>query len=119
MRFQSTLTSLASVALLGALPARVAATQVLTTSSFTTCGSDSNITVTALDVSYNADDEVVTFNVAGTSAAEMNVTATMNVVAYGINVYSNSFNPCASNTYVEQLCPGMSNDIYKPPTRPS
>lgn len=32
-------------------------------------------------------------------------TATLNVVAYGNSVYENKFNPCAQDTYVEQLCP--------------
>lgn len=60
-----------------------------------------------MDITYDSDAGTVTFDVAGTSLATMNVTATLNVTAYGISVYSNTFNPCSTSTYVEELCPGM------------
>ncbi|KAF3762384.1 putative Flc2 FAD transporter, partial [Cryphonectria parasitica EP155] len=47
----------------------------------------------------------VTFDLSGTSTVEQNVTAQLNVTAYGYSVYSSSFNPCEATTYVEQLCP--------------
>jgi hypothetical protein len=95
-----------SLLLLGALPGRVLAVQILQTSSFSTCLSGSNITVQQLDIVYNNDNKTVTFNVAGASTTVQNVTAQLNVTAYGISVYQNSFNPCAESTYVQQLCPG-------------
>jgi hypothetical protein len=63
-----------SLFLLGSLPARVFADQILQTSSFTTCDSDSSITVQAMDIKYNADKKLVTFDVAGTSSKVQNVT---------------------------------------------
>jgi hypothetical protein len=62
-----------SLFLLGSLPARVFADQILQTSSFTTCGSDDSITVQSMDIKYNADTKLVTFDVAGTSAKVQNV----------------------------------------------
>ena len=103
----STLSTI-SLLFLGTLPGRVLADQILKTSGFSTCLSGSNITVQNLDIEYNNDDKTVTFNVAGTSTSVQNVTAQLNVTAYGISVYQNSFNPCDPSTYVEQLCPGMS-----------
>lgn len=94
-----------SLLLLATLSGRGLADQILQTSGFSTCLGDSNITVQNLDISYNNDAKTVTFNVAGTSATTMNVTATLNVTAYGISVYQNSFNPCSDSTYVQQLCP--------------
>ncbi|CZR50858.1 related to calcium-related spray protein [Phialocephala subalpina] len=94
-----------SLLLLVTLSGRGLADQILQTSGFSTCLGDSNITVQNLDIQYNNNAKTVTFNVAGTSATTMNVTATLNVTAYGISVYQNSFNPCADSTYVEQLCP--------------
>lgn len=88
------------------LPGRVIAAQTLTTSGFTTCLSGSNITVQKLDITYDNNAKTVTFDVAGTSETTMNVTAQLNVTAYGISVYQNTFNPCSEATYVEQLCPG-------------
>ncbi|KAH6666562.1 hypothetical protein B0J14DRAFT_194202 [Halenospora varia] len=93
-----------SLLLLGSLPAGFAA-QVLETTSFSPCLSGSNITVNALDIKYNADTKEVVFNVGGTSRETINVTAQLNVTAYGTSVYQNSFNPCDSDTYVAQLCP--------------
>jgi hypothetical protein len=95
-----------SLLLFGALPGRVLADQVLTTSGFSTCLTSSNITVQKLDITYDNDAKNVTFDVAGTSTKSMNVTAILNVTAYGVQVYQNSFNPCDSATYVSQLCPG-------------
>lgn len=100
----STLSSL-SLVLLGTLPGRVLASQTLTTTGYTSCLADSSISVQKMAVTYDNDAKTVTFDVAGTSTKSQNVTATINVTAYGISVYSNSFNPCDSTSYVEQLCP--------------
>jgi hypothetical protein len=102
----STLSTI-SLLFLGTLPGSVLADQILKTSGFSTCLSGSNITVQNLDIEYNNDDKTVTFNVAGTSDTVQNVTAQLNVTAYGISVYQNSFNPCDSSTFISQLCPGM------------
>lgn len=97
---------LASLLILGALPAAIAG-QILKTSGFSTCFDNSPVTVQNLDIEYNNENKTVSFNVAGSSAVSMNVTATLNVTAYGNSVYTNSFNPCDAATFVKQLCPGM------------
>ncbi|PMD39976.1 TRP-domain-containing protein [Hyaloscypha variabilis F] len=91
--------------LLGSLSGAALADQVLTTSGFSTCLASSDITVQKLNITYDNDAKTVTFDVAGTSTKSMNVSAVLNVTAYGESVYSNSFNPCDSSTYVSQLCP--------------
>ncbi|KAI1333995.1 hypothetical protein F5Y15DRAFT_317514 [Xylariaceae sp. FL0016] len=78
---------------------------VLATTGFTNCNNDSDITVNNVDITYNNAQKTVTFNVAGTSNKEQNVTAVLSVTAYGQDVYTNSFNPCDADTHVEQLCP--------------
>ncbi|CAL3962282.1 hypothetical protein PZA11_000514 [Diplocarpon coronariae] len=97
--------SFLSLIQLGILAGRGLASQILKTSGFSECLAGSNITVHNLDMSYDNYDKTITFNVAGTSLTRMNVTATLNVTAYGIDVYHNSFNPCSESTYIEQLCP--------------
>ena len=52
-------------------------------------------------------DKLVTFDVAGTNKHEQNVTAVLDVTAYGQQIYTNTFDPCDQGTFVEQLCPGM------------
>ena len=89
-----------------ALTRGVLAADVLKTSGFTNCEGDSSIQVNAVNIEYSKTSETVTFDVSGTSTKEQKVMATLNVTAYGIDVYSNTFNPCENSTYVKQLCPG-------------
>lgn len=88
------------------LPTRLLAANVLTTTGFTSCQSNSTITVSTLDVSFDKDTATVTFNAAGTNNVVQNVTASIVVSVYGKQIYTNSFNPCDGSTYVEMLCPG-------------
>lgn len=90
----------------GALPAGVFGTDVLRTTGFTTCLQNSTITVTNLNVEYDRVAGAVTFDVAGTSSKQQNVTAALTVTAYGKQVYEKTFNPCDADTKVDQLCPG-------------
>lgn len=101
--------SLATVSLLilGSLPDRVSADQILKTSGFSTCLTNSTISVQKSIIEYNNDNKKVTFDLAGSSSKSMNVTAELRVTAYGIEVYKNSFNPCDKSSFVAQLCPSM------------
>lgn len=91
--------------LLGFMATTVNAGQILKTSGFSDCGSDSSVKVDKIDISYNNENKTVSFDVAGSSSKVQNVTAILNVTAYGNTVYSKSFNPCDKGTFVEQLCP--------------
>jgi hypothetical protein len=73
LRLSSTFSTI-SLLLLGTLPARGLADQILKTDGFSSCLSGSNITVQNVDIEYNADQKQVTFDVAGTSTQVMNVT---------------------------------------------
>ncbi|KAI0423184.1 hypothetical protein F5X98DRAFT_6081 [Xylaria grammica] len=78
---------------------------ILVTSGFNNCNNNSDITVDNVDIKYNNADKTVTFNVAGTSSKEQNVTAWLTVTAFGQDLYHNEFNPCSPATFVQQLCP--------------
>lgn len=96
-----------SLFLLGAaLPAAVLAGDTISTNGFSTCMNNASIQVTKMDVTYNRKTNKVDFNVAGESTEQQNVTASIEVSAYGKVVYSKSFDPCDSDNYVEKLCPG-------------
>lgn len=85
---------------------KVLCTEVLQTSSFSNCnGNVSVITIQKVDIEYNNDDQTVVYDVAGTSSESINVTAILDVSAYGISIYSHNFNPCDTSTYLQQLCP--------------
>ncbi|KAH8179915.1 transient receptor potential (TRP) ion channel domain-containing protein [Sarocladium implicatum] len=83
----------------------VVAEDILKTVSFRACGNNTDITVNRADISFNADTKVISFDVSGSSAREQNVTAVLQVSAYGNDIFSNEFNPCDKGTFVEQLCP--------------
>ncbi|QPG99487.1 hypothetical protein C2857_001898 [Epichloe festucae Fl1] len=93
------------MALLGLMTTHVMGGQILKTSGFSDCGSDPSIKVDKINISYNNENKTVSFDVAGTSTKERNVTAVIDVTAYGNTVYSNSFNPCDKATFIDRLCP--------------
>ena len=92
------------VASLALLPS-VLAVDILKTNGFTECSDNPTITVQNMDVSFDRSSNKVTFNVAGESSQSQEVTASLIVTAYGKNVYQKDFDPCASDTKVDQLCP--------------
>jgi hypothetical protein len=97
------LAAIASAALVsGAL-----STSVLKTNGFSNCnnGSDSSITVNNVDLSFDPTTNIITFDVSGSSEKSQDVTATLIITAYGETVYTDTFDPCAASTKVDQLCP--------------
>lgn len=90
---------------LGALASRAHASQTLSTEGFAVCGSDLSVEVDRINLSYDHDNNKVTFDIAASSSAVQNVTATVNVTAYGNQVYTNTFNPCEQGSLVQALCP--------------
>ena len=85
---------------------QVLAADTLSTDGFNLCMTDSDITVTDLDVTYTRSTKEVVFDLAGTNSKEQNVTATLKVTAYGNTIYTKTFNPCGSEVHVAELCPG-------------
>ncbi|KAH6853766.1 hypothetical protein B0I37DRAFT_15027 [Chaetomium sp. MPI-CAGE-AT-0009] len=78
---------------------------VLETVGFSSCNTNASVSVQRANIRYNNDNKTVSFDVAGTSNRVQNVTAVLNVTAYGQDIYSNTFDPCAEGTFVQQLCP--------------
>ncbi|RFU81838.1 transient receptor potential ion channel [Trichoderma arundinaceum] len=79
--------------------------QILTTTGFTDCGSLPSITIQQLSMTYDNDAQTITFDIQGTSSSSQNVSATLDVTAYGISAFTNTFNPCDPKTMVAELCP--------------
>lgn len=103
---------LRSLLFLAALPVRVFADNILQTTGFDNCGAtNASITVQNLTLSFDAANNIVTFDVAAESTVVQNVTASLEVYAYGKLVYSRDLDPCDSSTYVQQLCPGKKDDV--------
>jgi hypothetical protein len=84
----------------------VAAVDILQTTGFSSCNNrTASVSVQKVNISYNNDNKTVSFDVAGSSTQVQNVTAILNVTAYGQQIYSNAFDPCSPGTFVKQLCP--------------
>ncbi|KAF2799455.1 TRP-domain-containing protein [Melanomma pulvis-pyrius CBS 109.77] len=96
---------LAPFILLASAPLAVLGADVLKTNGYSSCQANSDITVNKLDMEFDKGSKKITFDVAGTSAKEQKVMATLIVNAYGKEVYRNKFNPCDSATKMDQLCP--------------
>ncbi|KAF4962715.1 hypothetical protein FSARC_9276 [Fusarium sarcochroum] len=85
---------------------------VLKTSGLSDCGSEPGIRIEKLDISYDNDKQMVTFDVSGTSDKERNVSAILEVNAYGRKVYEKNLEPCGKETPIPQLCP-LPNKQFK------
>ncbi|EER24005.1 hypothetical protein D8B26_002173 [Coccidioides posadasii str. Silveira] len=77
---------------------------VLKTNGFLTCLDDADIKVERLDISFDRSTNRITFDVAGSSSKEQEVTASLVVNAYGQR-FTQEFDPCDEKTKVDQLCP--------------
>lgn len=89
------------------LVTRTLATDTISTNEVSTCLASSDVEVRELSVTYTRSTREVVFRIDGTSKKVQNVTASLTVTAYGNQVYSKDFDPCNSDNYVAQLCPGM------------
>ena len=93
------------------LPARTRGENILQTTGFDNCGvSGASISVSELILTFDEADSLVNFDVAITSTLVQNVTASLEVYAYGKLVYSKDLDPCDSSNFIQQLCPGESRN---------
>ncbi|KAG9239080.1 hypothetical protein BJ875DRAFT_262771 [Amylocarpus encephaloides] len=83
----------------------VCARDILSLSNFANCPSSEDLIVDHIVTQYDNSNRTVEFDISGTSLTAQNVTANFKVRAYGKDVYTKSFNPCDSTTFVAGLCP--------------
>lgn len=62
-----------------------------------------------MHITYTKSTRQVVFDVSGTNEKAQNVTASLEVYAYGNQVYTKEFDPCGSDNHVAELCPGEYN----------
>ncbi|OAA62607.1 ribosomal protein carboxylic ester hydrolase [Niveomyces insectorum RCEF 264] len=114
------LLALAATAAMTCTQGTAAASQILATSGAGACASGSNnstgpVQLEQFAISYDNGNQSVTFDLAGNGSGSgsgsgsstpiQNVTLVLNVTVYGRQVYFDTINPCASSTFVQQLCP--------------
>ncbi|KAK1148300.1 hypothetical protein N8T08_010109 [Aspergillus melleus] len=86
-------------------PAQILAADTLSTDGVSTCLTGADIEVQKMHITYTKSTKQVVFDVSGTNAKEQNVTASLEVYAYGNEVYTKEFDPCGSDNHVAELCP--------------
>ncbi|KAK9389449.1 hypothetical protein V1515DRAFT_593312 [Lipomyces mesembrius] len=85
----------------------VQADSIIGTSTFYTCdGINATVIVSKFSVSYSKQTQNITFDLAGTSTEQQNVTATISVSAYGNHLFNYTFDPCDYD--IKPLCPAPS-----------
>ncbi|KZF18967.1 TRP-domain-containing protein [Xylona heveae TC161] len=99
------------VSLLAFLPFS-AAVRMLEAKSLNPCMENSKFTATLFSVVFTPDNRTVTFNINGISSISGNVTAELEVIAYGYTAVRQSLNPCKMN--LEGMCPMNTGQINLP-----
>ncbi|KAK9468590.1 hypothetical protein V1512DRAFT_58479 [Lipomyces arxii] len=95
---------LSSFSLLIGLVQLVSADDTIGTDTFYTCdGINATIDVSQFSISYSKQSRNLTFDLAGQSTASQNVTATILVNAYNMDLFSYTFDPCQYD--LTFLCP--------------
>lgn len=79
---------------------------VLKNNGFKSCLPKSDIEIRELDFVLNRATRRVTYNFVGMNVKTQNVTATITILAYG-QTFTQNLDPCSSDTFIDQLCPGM------------
>lgn len=95
--------SLISTLLLLASPF-ACAERMLTSTSLNACQANNSFSATLFDVVFTPANRTLAFDVNGVSSIEGNVTIQLNVIAYGLNVYKTTIDPCESKDF-SGLCP--------------
>ncbi|KAK9474076.1 uncharacterized protein V1510DRAFT_374352 [Dipodascopsis tothii] len=94
---------LLSTAAVALMAGAAAASNVISTGTYYSCSDSDYLDVSEFYLSYDKTSQNVTFNIAGTTTESLNVTATLEVTAYGKQVFSYSFDPCDYG--ISELCP--------------
>ena len=85
------------------------ATRLIESKSLNPCQENSNFTASLFNVVFFPDNDTVTFDVVGVSSIQGNVTAELQVTAYGFTIVKETLNPCTMN--LPGLCPMNTGQI--------
>jgi hypothetical protein len=85
------------------------ATNVIESNSLNSCKSGSNFTATLFNVAYTPNNNSIAININGVSSIQGNVTAQLEVTAYGFSIVNDTLNPCEMN--LSGFCPLQTGQI--------
>ncbi len=98
------------VTALAALTPLTGAEKLLESTSLNPCMVNSKFSATLFNVAFRPDKQTLSFNINGVSAISGHVTAELNIIAYGLNIYKKVINPCDEKDF-DGLCPMNTGDI--------
>ncbi|KAJ9603868.1 putative flavin carrier protein 3 [Cladophialophora chaetospira] len=109
MRPQSSLSYLLSFLAVISLSPLTLAEQIIQSSSLNSCKSGSNFTATLFNVAYTPGNSSISLNINGVSSIVGNVSAQLEVIAYGFNIVNETLNPCTMG--LAGFCPMQTGQI--------
>jgi hypothetical protein len=109
MRPQTSFRYLLSLLAALSLSSLAFAEDVIESNSLNSCQSGSNFTATLFNVAYTPKNNSITVNINGVSSITGNVTAQLEVIAYGFTIFNDTIDPCAEN--LAGFCPMQTGQI--------
>ena len=109
MRPQTTLSSLLSLFAAISLTPFARAENLIESNSLNSCMTGSNFTATLFNVAYTPKNNSISLNINGVSSISGNVTAQLQVKAYGFNILNETLNPCTMG--LAGFCPMHTGQI--------
>lgn len=82
---------------------------MLTSSSLASCQANSSFGASLFDVTFTPSNNSLAFNIIGTSTISGKVTIDIDVIAYGLSVYSTTLKPCDED--LKGMCPMTSGPL--------
>lgn len=104
-----TLLSVATFSTLLALSPLVTAIRLIKSNSLNPCQDNSNFTASLFNVVFTPDNDTLAFDVVGVSSIQGNVTAQLEVIAYGFVAVNQTLDPCTMD--LSGLCPMSTGQI--------
>jgi hypothetical protein len=80
---------------------------ILSNNGFSPCLNNGTVTVNNLNMQLDRSTNLLTFNISGSSPKREKIKVSLVVAVYGTQVFNKGFDPCAADTKVDQLCPGI------------
>jgi hypothetical protein len=95
-----------------AFTASTSAERIITSASLNSCQEQSNFTATLFNVAFTPDNNTLAVDLIGVSSITGNITAQLQIIAYGFTVVNDTINPCDEN--LPGLCPMSAGQISLP-----
>lgn len=94
----------------------VSAEKLIRSNALTTCMPNSNFTASLFDLVFTPSNGSVAIEVEGVSSISGNITAQLDVYAYGFKIISTELDPCFADFDLAGMCPMNTGPFHLPPS---